>query len=62
MQLKSLWANAERYAAKYDYRWEWAWHRELTNNNVWLNKLPLTEVLRLIGDGTRVGTLLGRDT
>lgn len=62
MQLKSLWGNVEPYASKYGYRWEWAWHRELTNNNTWLNKLELTEVLRLIGEGTKVGTMLGRET
>ena len=32
------------------------------NNNHWLNKLEFTEVLRLLGNGVRIGTMLGRDT
>lgn len=60
-QLKRLWVNVEQYAIKYGYRWEWAWHRELANNNAWLNKLEFAEVLRLLGSGVRIGTMLGRD-
>lgn len=62
MQLKRLWANVDRYARKYDYHWEWAWRRELANNNTWLNKLAVGEMMSLVGDGTRVGTMLRRDT
>ncbi|MCJ1400504.1 Tyrosine--tRNA ligase, mitochondrial [Xylographa trunciseda] len=62
-QLKVLWANMEHHARfKHGYQWEWAWHRELVNNNTWMNKLPLVEVLRDLGSGTRIGTMLGRDT
>lgn len=62
MMLKKLWINVEIYARKYDYKWEWAWHRELVNNNTWINKLPMIEVLKLLGPGVRIGTMLGRDT
>ncbi|KAL8690983.1 MAG: hypothetical protein Q9224_004278, partial [Gallowayella concinna] len=61
-QLKALWVNVESYAKKYGYHWEWSWRRALANNNMWWNKLPLLEVLRLLGPGLRVGTMLGRDT
>ncbi|MCJ1438219.1 tyrosyl-tRNA synthetase [Xylographa pallens] len=62
-QLKMMWANMEHHARfKYGYQWEWAWHRELVNNNVWMNKLPLLEVLKVLGSGARIGTMLGRDT
>lgn len=61
-QLKKLWINAENYGKKYGYRWEWAWHRELVNNNAWMNKLPIMEVLQILGPGMRLGTMLGRDT
>ncbi|KAL8802303.1 MAG: hypothetical protein Q9200_006625 [Gallowayella weberi] len=61
-QLKSLWVNVESYAKKYGYQWEWAWRRALANNNIWWNKLPFLEILRLLGPGLRVGTMLGRDT
>jgi len=62
-QLKMLWANMEHHARfKHGYRWEWVWHRELVNNNIWMNKLPGLELLKVLGNGTRIGTMLGRDT
>lgn len=62
-QLKTLWANMEHHARfKHGYEWEWAWHRGLVNNNTWMNKLPLLEMLKLLGLGTRIGAMLGRDT
>ncbi|KAL2061213.1 hypothetical protein VTL71DRAFT_7486 [Oculimacula yallundae] len=62
LQLKSLWQNVEAYGRKYDYKWEWAWHRELINNNAWWNKLPMLDVLQILGPGMRLGTMLARDT
>ncbi|KAH9219223.1 hypothetical protein DL95DRAFT_331461 [Leptodontidium sp. 2 PMI_412] len=61
-QLKKLWSNVEKYGKKYDYNWEWAWHRELINNNAWWNKLPMLEVLQVLGPGMRLGSMLARDT
>ncbi|KAI9702358.1 MAG: tyrosyl-tRNA synthetase [Candelina mexicana] len=61
-QLKRLWANIEQLSRKYGYQWEWAWHRELVNNNAWMNKLPILKFLQLLGPGVRLGTMLGRDT
>ena len=57
-----MWKNAERHAAKYGYHWESAWRRELANNNIWLNKLPIVEFLKYLGGGVRLGPMLGRDT
>ncbi|KAI4265314.1 MAG: hypothetical protein L6R38_009515 [Xanthoria sp. 2 TBL-2021] len=61
-QLKALWMNIEKYGRKYGYEYEWAWRRAVANNNIWWNKLPFMEILRLLGPGLRVGTMLGRDT
>lgn len=61
-QLKTLWQKAEFHARNYGYNWEWAWHRELINNNAWLNKLPVTDVLRMLGSGLRMGPMLGKET
>lgn len=61
-QLKAMWAHVEARARDFGYNWEWAWRRELTNNNAWLNKLPAIELLKLAGRGTRLGPMLGRDT
>ena len=62
MQLKSIWANVDQVARHYGYTWVWAWKRELANNNAWLNKLPAIQLLKLVGSGVRLGTMLGRDT
>jgi len=32
------------------------------NNNAWMNKLPLMEVLQMLGPGVRLGTMLARQT
>lgn len=61
-QLKALWANVERWGRKYGYEWEWSWRRGIYNNNMWLNKLPFLELLRLLGSGTRIGPMLSRET
>jgi tyrosyl-tRNA synthetase len=61
-QLKKLWVNVEECGRKFGYNWEWAWHRELVNNNTWTNKLTVIELLQIIGPGMRLGTMLARDT
>lgn len=61
-QLKKLWLNVEHYGAKHGYQWEWAWKRVLCNNNTWLNKLSIMELLQTLGPGMRMGTMLSRDT
>lgn len=62
VQLKRLWQNVETYGRKYGYNWEWAWHRQLMNNNTWLNKMGIMEILQLVGPGFRLGAMLGRET
>lgn len=61
-QLKKLWANIEAYGRTFKYTYAWAWKRGLHNNNTWLNKLSITELLNLIGPGMRMGAMLSRDT
>ncbi|KAL8784010.1 MAG: hypothetical protein Q9195_009220 [Heterodermia aff. obscurata] len=62
MQLKRLWMKAELHARDYGYHHEWAWHRELVNNNTWLNKVPVVDILQLLGRGLRMGPMLRKDT
>jgi tyrosyl-tRNA synthetase len=62
MQLKKLGASIEAYGSRHGYKWEWAWRRALTNNNIWWNKTTLIEVLRDLGSYIRLGPMLGRDT
>jgi len=61
-QLKKLWVNVEAYGLKYGYKWEWAWKRALLNNNAWMNKLPVMELLQIMGPGIRLGPMLAKDT
>lgn len=61
-QLKKLWVNVEAYGLKYGYKWEWAWKRALVNNNTWMNKLTVMEMLQVLGSGVRVGPMLAKDT
>lgn len=61
-QLKKLWINAETYGRKHGFSHEWIWQRELVNNNIWMNKLTLMEVLQLLGPGMRMGPMLARET
>jgi tyrosyl-tRNA synthetase len=61
-QLKKLWVNVEAYGLKYGYKWEWAWKRGLVNNNIWMNKLGIMEILQVLGPGVRIGPMLGRET
>ncbi len=61
-QLKRLWSNAEAYARTFGYNRDWAWRRELVNNNTWLNNLSVMEYLRVLGSSVRLGTMLGKQT
>ncbi|TAQ84036.1 hypothetical protein B7494_g7646 [Chlorociboria aeruginascens] len=61
-QLKKLWTNVESLGRKYGYVWEWSWRRGLLNNNAWMNKLPMMEILQVLGPGMRMGQMLARDT
>ncbi|KAF2501765.1 hypothetical protein BU16DRAFT_546862 [Lophium mytilinum] len=62
VQLRKLWSNVDALAGRFGYQKEWAWKRALLNNNAWLNKLGITEVLRDLGPGLRLGTMLAKDT
>jgi len=62
LQLKRLGASIERYAQRRGYAHEWAWKRALVNNNTWWHKVSVSEFLSILGSGTRIGPMLGRDT
>ncbi len=62
MQLKRFGASLERYAARRGYQKEWAWSRALINNSYWQEKTPMTQFLRMMASGVRLGPMLGRDS
>lgn len=61
IQLKRLWDRVEKHSKNRGYEPEWAWHRELQNNNTWLQNLKMTDILLFLGSGVRIGPMLGRD-
>ena len=61
-QLKTMWMHVGSHARNYGYKQDRALRRELINNNVWLNALPIMDFLKMLGRGVRLGTMLGRDT
>jgi tyrosyl-tRNA synthetase len=62
LQLKKLGVGIEACAGRRGYSREWAWRRDVTNNNIWYQKLSVGEFMRVLGSGVRLGPLLGRDT
>lgn len=61
-QLESMWECAEKRLNEYGSERKKSWTRELANNNTWLDKLPAMQLLKMLGPGVRLGTMLGRDT
>ncbi|KAF4635079.1 hypothetical protein G7Y89_g3020 [Cudoniella acicularis] len=63
-QLKKLWLNVDAYGRRYGFYDSKTpdMHREVVNNNAWWNKLPLLEVLQVLGHGMRLGPMLARET
>ncbi|KAI0975157.1 tRNA synthetase class I [Xylaria arbuscula] len=61
-QLKRIWQNVDSQAARYGYKKEWAWGRELANNSSWYNSTPFTEVVSRLFKRMRVGPMLSRET
>ncbi|KAF2840506.1 tyrosyl-tRNA synthetase [Patellaria atrata CBS 101060] len=62
IQIKRLWLSVEAIGRRFGYERKVSWRRGLRNNNEWQNKLPITEFLRDIGKGMRMGSLLSRDS
>ena len=58
-QVAGLWKNAERYAERHGSKFK---QFRLLNNEDWLTKLNVPDFLKTLGNGMRVGTMLGRDT
>ena len=62
LQLKAMWMHVEELGRNHGYHWHRYWKRAILNNNVWLNKVSIHEVLKLMGSGMRMGSLLSRDS
>lgn len=61
-QVEQIWQNALRYGERHGYEAQLAGSRELLDNATWLDKLNILDFLKIMGNGMRLGAMLGRDT
>jgi tyrosyl-tRNA synthetase len=61
-QLKAMWMHVEELGRKYGYHDGRYWKKAVLNNNAWLSKISIGEVMKLMGSGLRMGSLLSRDS
>ena len=61
-QTGELLESVKRYAQRHGYNAEEAGEHRLLNNADWLDKLNVLDFLKMLGNGMRIGTMLGRDT
>ncbi|PYH47364.1 tyrosine--tRNA ligase MSY1 [Aspergillus saccharolyticus JOP 1030-1] len=62
IQLKRLGKSIEQYGRRHGYERQWAWRRNLVNNNTWWGSLTFMEVMKDMAIHMRLGPMLGRDT
>jgi tyrosyl-tRNA synthetase len=61
-QTGRLLKSVRRYAERHGYKEEGIGEHQLLNNAEWLDQLNILDFLKLLGNGIRIGTMLGRDT
>lgn len=61
-QVERIWQNVEQYGKNKEWNSEIVGQRELLDNSHWLGGLGILHFLKTMGNGARLGTMLGRDT
>lgn len=61
-QIKKLWGNVEKLSRQHGFGKDRYMKHGLLQNGNWWNSTPFTEVVRLMGKGFRLGSMLSRDT
>lgn len=61
-QVGRIWDNALQYGQRHGYQAEEAGKKELLDNAAWLDNLNILDFLKMMGNGMRLGAMLGRDT
>ncbi|KAI1459916.1 hypothetical protein F4805DRAFT_419130 [Annulohypoxylon moriforme] len=62
-QLKRIWLNLDKQAARFGYEKEnMIWSRALYNNSNWFNNLPFMEIISRLFRGVRLSNVLSRET
>lgn len=61
-QLDKLWTHVKCLGIKHYHSPEISRKQEILNNRTWLEKLNAVELMRDLGSGMRLGTMLSRDS
>ena len=61
-QVGRLWDNAVSYGERHGFQSSSTGSKVLLNNATWLDNLNILDFLRTMGNGSRLGAMLGRDT
>ncbi|KAF2132221.1 tyrosyl-tRNA synthetase-like protein [Dothidotthia symphoricarpi CBS 119687] len=61
-QLENLWTNVKCLGIKHQYSQSTNRRQKILNNREWLRKLSAIDLLRDLGSGMRLGTMLNRDS
>lgn len=61
-QLEKLWTNVKCLGIKHQYSPSTDRRQYILNNRVWLEKLSAIDLMRDLGSGMRLGTMLSRDS
>jgi tyrosyl-tRNA synthetase len=61
-QLAKLWVNVKQLGIKHRYSQLISRKQDILNNRVWLEKLNAVELMRDLGSGMRLGSMLARDS
>lgn len=61
-QLDTLWTHVKCLGIKHHYSPEVSRKQVILNNRTWLEKLNAVELMRDLGSGMRLGSMLSRDS
>jgi tyrosyl-tRNA synthetase len=61
-QLSKLWTNVKCLGIKHQYSQQTSRKQDILDNSKWLEKLSAVELMRDLGSGMRLGSMLARDS
>jgi tyrosyl-tRNA synthetase len=61
-QLRTLWTNVKCLSIKHQYSQSIGGEHATLNNIAWLRSLKAIDLLRTVGSGMRLGSMLARDS
>ena len=62
MQLQKLWVHVKCLGIKHKYHLQSPGGQKVLDNRSWLNGLKAIELMKDLGSGMRLGTMLSRDS